>query len=167
MPSAESFVNEAIPHEAGHIVVGMLVGVPIRGLALHIVRTDQGTGIGDFATQSVEPPDEEIPNIPATVLKSYELFIAGGLAGNNFAFIPATAESLQNDRVKLARVGTASLEEAAKEAVKLIDKHRQIFRRLRTVIEERFLLLMADPTGQTGWHVLLTTQHLEEIRNGR
>jgi hypothetical protein len=163
MKTAESFVDEAIPHEAGHIVVGMAVGMPIRGLAVHIIVSAQGKVIGDFATESVEPPDEEIPRIPPPVLKSYKLFLAGGLAGNKSAGIPATDESLQNDRLKLARVGTESLEAMSEMAARIIEKDRQKFERLRSLIRERFIALMADPDIRTGRYAVISQGDLSDI----
>lgn len=155
MKSAESYVDEAIPHEAGHIVVGLAVGMPIRGLAVHITVDMRGKKIGDFATGSVEPPDEEIPRTPPGVLHSYKLFLAGGLAGNKFAGVPAADESLQNDKLKLARVGSDNLETLSEEAVKIIETERQQFVYLTGLIRERFLTLMADPNLQTGRYRLL------------
>lgn len=161
--SAQSYVNEAIPHEAGHILVGMAVGMPISGLTVDIVRNDEGTMIGDFATVSIEPPDEEIPRTPPKLLAAYKLFVAGGLAGNRFASVPAADESIQSDRKKLARVGNEKLEELADMAAKIIDGHRRKFRRLTSVVRQRFLDLMDDSSLKTGQHTLLTQQELNDI----
>jgi hypothetical protein len=163
MESAHSYVSEAIPHEAGHIVVGMALGIPIRGLTVNIVRDDRGTMIGDFATLSVEPPDEEIPRTPPKLLAAYKLFVAGGLAGNRFASVPAAEESIQSDRKRLARVGTESLEEVADMAAAIIEGRRRKFRRLISVIRQRFLDLMSSNNLQTGPCSLLNEQDLNDI----
>ena len=163
MKSAKSFVDEAIPHEAGHIVVGMAVGMPIAGLEVHVVVSAQGKKIGDFATKSLEPSDEQIPKTPPSVLKDYKLFLAGGLAGNEFAGIPASNESLQNDRLKLARVGADNLEAMSEMATEIIKSDSQKFGRLTSLIRERFLALMADPTLQSGRYTLISQQDLRQI----
>lgn len=163
MKTAESYVDEAIPHEAGHIVVGSTVGMPIRGLAVNIVVNREGKKIGDFATESVEPPDEEIPLTPPKILLAYKAYLAGGLAGNNFVGSPATEECLQNDRLKLARVGTESLETMSEIAAPIIEKNHVEFGRLTSLIRDRFLALMADAALKTGRYRLLDEKDLDEI----
>lgn len=157
------YVDEAIPHEAGHIIVGVAVGMPIRGLAVDIVRNGQETGIGHFRTLSIGPSDEAISITPPEFMAAYKLFVAGGLAGNRFAGVPAADESLQSDRKTLSRVGTESLEELADAAVKIIYGRRRIFRRLNSLIRQRFLNLMADDALKTDCYTLLSQQDLIDI----
>jgi hypothetical protein len=163
MKTAESFVDEAIPHEAGHIVVGSTVGMPITGLAVNIVVTPQGKKIGDFATESVEPSDEQIPLTPPKILHAYKVYLAGGLAGNNFEGVPATEECLRNDRLKLARVGTESLEVMSEVAAPIIEENHSQFGRLTSLIRERFLALMAGDTLKTGRYNLVSEKDLNAI----
>ena len=163
MKTAESFVDEAIPHEAGHIVVGSTVGMPIKGLAVNIVVTSGGKKIGDFATESVEPSDDQIPLTPPKVLHAYKVYLAGGLAGNNFEGVAATEECLQNDRLKLARVGTESLEAMSEIAAPIIEKNRTEFGRLTSLIRERFLAVMAGAALKTGRYELVSEKDLNEI----
>src|ERR1039458_1412391 len=65
--------------------------------------------LGNFITESKEPPDEQLPHLPESLREHYKLFVGGGLAGNLFSGHEATDESLQNDRLKLKRVGQESL----------------------------------------------------------
>jgi hypothetical protein len=53
-------------------------------------------------------------------MAAYKLLVAGGLAGNRFAGIPAADESLQSDRKMLSWVGIESLEGLEDAAVKII-----------------------------------------------
>ncbi len=96
-------------------------------------------------------------------MAAYKLFVAGGLAGNRFAGVPAADESLQSDRKTLSRVGTESLEELADAAVKIIYGRRRIFRRLNSLIRQRFLNLMADDALKTDCYTLLSQQDLIDI----
>ena len=77
----ESLANQAIPHEAGHIVVGVALGLPTRGLEVEVYRDGGELRVGDFATLSKEPIDGAIAMMPPWMLKTYKLTIAGGLAG--------------------------------------------------------------------------------------
>jgi hypothetical protein len=86
------YVEEAIPHEAGHILVGKAVGFPARGLDINIGQdplTKQLT-VGDFATVSVDPPDGDLPKIDPETRAALLLSLAGGLAGQMFARAPVT-----------------------------------------------------------------------------
>ena len=86
MKSLGTYVDEAIPHEAGHTVVGYCVGLRARGIDVYIERMPEGKGIivGNFATLSYSPSDDQIVTMDATTKASYMLFVAGGLAGNLF-----------------------------------------------------------------------------------
>lgn len=161
--TGNSHVDEAIPHEAGHIVVGWTLGIPIKEMAVEIVCEESRIQLGNFITKSVDPSDEQIAETPPDIIKRYALMISGGLAGNNFAGIPATDHSLQDDRRRLARVTSLSLEDLAPSARAIIQERRRIFRRLKSLIEQRFLKLMNDPARTTGRHVLLNEQELGAV----
>src|SRR5215471_18979221 len=135
--TGNDYVDQAIPHEAGHIVVGLWSGFPIKGMAVEIEREVGRTKLGNFITRSIEPDDETIRHTPPAVLEKYELFVAGGLAGNNFAGVAAEDESLQNDRTKLSRVTDESLEAMAEKAVGIIQSHSESFLKLVEEIGSR------------------------------
>jgi hypothetical protein len=163
-----SHVEEAIPHEAGHIVVGLsFQWIPIRELAVSLYAEESGIRAGDFATASIEPPNEAIASIPPERLTEYKLFIAGGLAGNRFAGLPAVESGMESDRKQLARVGTESLETMADMAMSIIHKQRRIFRRIVSVASERYGNLIADSSAQPGRHTLLNQQELIDLFNRR
>lgn len=110
MKSLGPYIDEAIPHEAGHILVGKAIGLPPRGLDIEIFRhQDDSIGIGNLATLGYEPPDEEIPKLTSEMRAVYMLFIAGGLAGNKFAG-PGTCQGAGSDRQALTRVTDKPLE---------------------------------------------------------
>ena len=162
----DAYVEQAIPHEAGHIVVGRSFGwIPIRELAVNIVRDQRGIATGDFATASIEPSDEAIAITPPERLTEYKIFVAGGLAGNRSAGISAAEEGLQSDRKQLARAGPENLEEMADRAATIIDRHHQTFSRLRSLIRQRFETLMADNALPTGRYTLLSDQDLIDFFN--
>jgi hypothetical protein len=160
------YMEQAIPHEAGHIVVGRSFGwIRIRGLAINIVRDQRGITFGDFATASTEPSDEAIAITPPERMAEYKVFIGGGLAGNLFARVPAAEESLQSDRRQLARVGPESLEEMAERAVSIIDRHHQTFSHLLSLVRQRLQSLLSDISLSTGRHTLLSEQDITDIFN--
>lgn len=96
------YVDEAIPHEAGHIVVGWIVGMPITETPIEIVCKESRTQPGNFITKSVEPSNEQIAQTPPRILKNYALMLAGGVAGNNFVGMTASDHRIEDDRRKLA-----------------------------------------------------------------
>jgi len=162
--TGNDYVDQAIPHEAGHIVVGWVTGFPIREMAIDIVITQNSKypQLGNFITASVEPSAEQILETPPAILDGFKLFLGGGLAGNNFAGVRAIDESLQDDRRKLERVGSESLEAVAERAIKIIEANSEAFQNLYAKIAERFLIVMNDPYLITGRHKLLNEKQLAE-----
>lgn len=163
MPTND-FIEQAIPHEAGHIIVGAsFKWIPIREVAVNLIRNQDGVAFGDFATASIEPSDAAIAFTPADRMAEYKLFIAGGLAGNRVSGIQAADESLQSDRMQLARVGPESLEEMAERAVDIIRQHDHSFVQLQTLIRERFESILADNCFPSGRYTLLNRQEILDI----
>ena len=161
------YAEQAIPHETGHIIVGKAVGwLAIRGLAINTQRDQHGIVLGDFATASIEPPDGAIPRIPPEQLWQYKLFIAGGLAGNRFAKVAAAEESLESDRLKLARLGPEALEEMADHALIVIESYKHAFSRLQSKVRQRLGNLIEDDFLQAGRHTLIGEQEIDQILSG-
>jgi hypothetical protein len=158
------FENQAIPHEAGHIIVGLARGFPIMGMSVVIFREGTETLPGNFITKSIEPSSEAaIQETPAPVITSYKLFLGGGLAGNNVGMTPAVNDALQNDRLKLSRVGTETLEEVAEPAERIIREHLEGFLKLVEAIGDRYLALKNDHSLETGEYVLISAQELRDL----
>jgi hypothetical protein len=134
------YIDEAIPHEAGHILVGRVVGLHARGLDVEVVRQPDGRGIsvGNFATLAFSPPDEEIPNMNPKLKASYMLFISAGVAGNRFAGLKTPCQGADSDRKELARITDRSLEEIAEMPMQIIQSHKRAFRQLVSLIRRRF-----------------------------
>jgi hypothetical protein len=157
-------VEQAIPHEAGHILIGKAVGLPAQGLDHIIIRTPEGQKLpGNFATKCFSPPDDEIPLMDARLRASYMLFVAGGLAGNIFANQPATKHGIEVDRKDLARVTKMSLEDVASQAQGILEKHKEVFERLTSAIRQRYLDLIKDPDLKAGRYHLLSFEELEQL----
>ncbi len=166
MQSFGNCIDEAFPHEAGHILVGRAVGLLARGLDVEVVRFPDGKGIsvGNFATLAYSPPDEEIPKMDAKIKAAYMLFVAGGVAGNKFDGLKSQCQGDAADRKELARLTTKSLEEIADMAVGIIHKHRRHFRQLVSLIRQRFIdRIWTNRDIETGRHNLLTQEDLEAI----
>lgn|ERR1700732_4258734 len=84
MTELELFVEQAMPHEAGHILVGRILGIPVNGLD-HIVGLGASNELvpGNFATRALAPPDPyEFRIAHAQVRDAYIQMVGGGLAGN-------------------------------------------------------------------------------------
>jgi len=157
------FENQAIPHEAGHLIAGLSKGFPIQGMSVIIHRDACGTVPGDFITNSREPSDEAILVTPPPVIASYKTMLGGGLAGNIVANVPAANAALQDDRRKLARVGDESLEEAAARAEPIIREHLEGFLKLVEAIGDRYLALKANQSLASGRYLLLTEQEVKAL----
>lgn len=153
------FVEQAVPHEAGHILTGSAFPwIPIRELAVTLYVDPKEIRIGDFATNSIEPSERAIAVTPPQRMEEYKLFVAGGLAGNLVAGIPPMEECLQSDRLRLARVTTQSLEDLAPKAKALIQSRLGAFNALVELTRQRFDALMRSP--ETGRHILLNQEEI-------
>jgi hypothetical protein len=158
------YAEEAIAHEAGHLVVSRALDFPTFGLFVEIKRQGANIGHGSFGTRSIEPPDSEIRLIPPAVVRRYSLFLAGGLAGQMVEGKTPTGFGAEQDRKQLERLNTGkTLEELAAEAVPLIEERREVFRRLVDVITARYTALISNPTTQAGRHVLLPEADIQAI----
>jgi hypothetical protein len=158
------FENQAIPHEAGHITVGLARGFPVNGMSVIIFREQEGTLPGNFITKSIEPSNDAALLItPPPVIASYKIILGAGLAGNIVADVPAANEALQDDRRKLARVGNEGLEEMAMPAERIIRQHLEGFLKLVEAIGDRYLALKNDCSRGTGEYLLLTAQELKDL----
>lgn len=165
MKSLGPVVDVAIPHEAGHILVGRVVGLHARGLDVEVVRfhNPEGISIGNFATLGFEPPDEDIPGMEPKVKAAFMLFIAGGVAGNKFSGLSAIGDGADSDRKSLARVTAMTLEEVSDQAVEIIRSHRRAFRQLVSLIRQRYMDLMKNRSIETGRYKLVTQEDLDDL----
>jgi hypothetical protein len=163
MKSLGPYLDEAIPHEAGHMLVGKVVGFPPEGLDIEVVRDPKGLSIGNLATLGIEPTDEAIPKMSPEARAAFMLFVAGGVAGNRFCGLSIVGEGADSDRRTLARITDKPLEEIAILAVAIIETRKRLFRRLVSVIRERLAALMKNSNLQTGRHTLLTEEDLDDI----
>jgi len=166
MQSLGPYVEEAIPHEAGHIVIGKALGLPPRGLDVNIIRQPDGTGIilGDFATLAFEVPDEEIPTLKPELRAAITLFIAGGVAGQIFARIKFDPKGADDDRRQLSRLTKEPIESLAKTAQPMFRKRKTIFWQIVALIRKRYTeLIITNRDIQTGRHNLLTEHDIHQI----
>lgn len=164
MTILDSYIEQAIPHEAGHILVAKAVGMPVFGLDHIVIRTPDGKILpGNFATRGVTPPDDQIPGMDPKLKAKYMLFVAGGLAGNIFAGQPVDEFGIEVDRKDLARVTTLTLEHVAKDAQEILQKHKEVFNRLTVAIRQSYLNLIKDPHVKAGRYPLLSLAALEQL----
>ena len=164
MKSLGPFVDEAIPHEAGHILVGRVVGLHATGLDAEVVRCSPDViRVGNFATLAFEPPDEEIVGMEPDLKAAFILFIGGGVAGNKFCGTTTIDSGADADRKSLARVTNMSLEEVSDQALKIFKSHRRPFRQLVSLIRQRYRDLIRNRNIQTGRHTLVTKEDLDKL----
>jgi hypothetical protein len=160
------YIDEAIPHEAGHILVGRAVGFPVRGLDVEVewLPDRSGISVGNFATLSYSPSDEQIRTIDPEHKAAYILLISGGIAGNTFAGLRTLCQGADADRKALARLTDVGLEEIAESALEIIGKRRRAFRQLVSLIRQRFTdRVWKNPNVQAGRLNLLTEEDLDRI----
>jgi len=165
MKSLGPVVDVAIPHEAGHILVGRVVGLHASGLDVEVVRfyNPDGMRIGNFATLADEPFDEDIPGLEPEIKAAFMLFIAGGVAGNKFCGLTTIDSGADADRKSLARVTTMSLEELSDQAAQIIKSHRRPFRQLVSLIRQRYMDLVKNRNIQTCRYTLVTKEDLDRL----
>ncbi len=164
MTPLEPYVEQAIPHEAGHILVGRILGVPISGLDHIVIRgPNNEVFAGNFATKTLSPDPDIVPFTPTSVLEAYVCMTGGGLAGNIISKVAADEYGLEKDRADLKVVSTKSLEEAADQARRIIEPNMGIFDKLRAAIRDSYANLVKDPNIAAGRYALLTDERLEQI----
>jgi hypothetical protein len=163
MMSVDQHVEQAIPHEAGHILVGRILGVPVWGLDHIVVCGDKEFFPGDFATKSVSPDPLVVPCTPRNILEAYVCMIGGGLAGNVVSKVVPDQSGLKKDRADLSVVSAVTLEEASQKARPIIERSLAVFDKLIMAIRDRFDNLASDPHVAAGRYTLLTNDQLEEI----
>lgn len=158
------FENQAIPHEAGHIIVGLAKGFPVMGMSVIIFREAEGTLPGNFITKSIEPSSPEALLLtPPHIVANHKICLGGGLAGNIVAEVPPAKEALQDDRRKLALVGDETLEEMAAMGEPIIREHLEGFLKVVEAIGDRYLALKNDLSLGTGEYLLLSQRELIEL----
>ena len=166
MKTFGQYIDEAIPHEAGHILVGRVLGLHARGLDVEVVRLPDGTGInvGNFATLAHSPPDEQIPDMEPKLKAAYMLFVSAGVAGNKFAGFKTACQGADSDRKELARLTDKNLEEIGELAMQIIRKHRRAFRQVVSLIRKRFTERVWNNLNvQTGRLNLVTQEDLDRL----
>lgn len=160
----EEYIEQANPHEAGHILVGRTIGVPIFGLD-HIVLRGPNNEVlpGHFITVTVAPSPAGVPLTPKNILEAYACMAGGGLAGNMVSKVAAEEYGLEKDRADLKVVSSMTLEDAAEKAKPLIEQYMDIFDKLREAIKNSYASLVNDPNIAADRYPLLTNDQLEQI----
>jgi hypothetical protein len=163
MAPLSTYVEEAIAHEAGHIVVAYEFGIKIDELYVMLTRTDEGLKVGDFATLAEDPPAAEIPKMSEELKTAFQLFVAGGVAGNKFNGLEEISPGAVSDREELKRYTQESLEEVSETALLIVQERRRVFRRIVSVARQRLRDLTKDPQLPTGRYTLLNERDLAAI----
>jgi hypothetical protein len=158
------YVSQAIPHEAGHILVGRILGIPIFGLDHIVIRGPNNEIVpGNFATKTLSPDPAIVPFTPPSVLEAYMCMAGGGLAGNIVSEVKADEYGLEKDRADLRVVSFKTLEEVADQARQIIEQNMVVFDKLRVAIRNSYTNLVSDSETAAGRYTLLTNDQLERI----
>jgi hypothetical protein len=164
MTPLEHYVEQAVPHEAGHILVGRVLGVPIFGLDHIVVRGPNNDVLaGNFVTKTRSPEPAAVRITPPHVLEAYVYMAGGGLAGNLVSKVLADQYGLEKDRADLNIVSIKTLEEAAEQARKVVEQNMDVFDELRVAIRNSYTRLVKNPDISAGRYTLLTNDQLEQI----
>jgi hypothetical protein len=128
-----------------------------------LTRAEGGYEIGDFATESEDPSEADIKEMPEEVKRDFALFVSGGVAGNKFGGLVEITPGAATDREELKRFTNRSLEDMSEEALEIVKNERRRFRRVRSLAHQKFSDLMNNPNLKTGRHALLNEQELQEV----
>src|SRR5260370_15477019 len=160
----QEYVEQSIPHEAGHIVVGRVLGVPVYRLDHEVLHGHNGTLLtGNFATVGLSPTPEALQYTPREVLDAYMSYVAGGLAGNYLSGTMVTEHGLEKDRIDLKLVTSRTLEDVAKiNAKPIIEANKEIWEQLQAAFERSYQKLLKGDL-KVGRHTLLDGPQLEAI----
>ena len=164
MTAPNAYLEEAIHHEAGHILIGKVGGLPIKGLAVFVVPRGNGLELSTFGTASYDPPDKDIPKLNQQVRMSLLRMIAGGVAGQLYSGIPMTGVGADDDRRRFERIKSRdsklTLEEVAKDLQTTFKDHEGTYWQLVDLIRTEFAKRIDLSTGR---FPLLTEADLEPV----
>jgi len=170
MATLDPNAEQAIPHEAGHILVSKAVGVPARGLDIEVVRLphNQGLQVGNFATLSYDPPDEELPTLQPEIRAALLLIIAGGIAGQMFARVTISGDGANDDRRRFDRLKSPqskeTIESVAKQSQRIFFRHKLHFWQIVALLRVRYAERITNNREiQTGRHNLGTEADFDAI----
>src|SRR5260370_37714943 len=140
----QEYVERSITHEAGHIVVGRVLGSPVYRLEHEVLPGPDGTLLtGNFATVGLSPTPEALQYTPHEVLEAYMSYVAGGLAGNHLSGTMGTEHGLEKDRIDLKIVTSRTLQDVAKiDAKPIIEAKTEIWEQLQAALERRYQKLL-------------------------
>jgi hypothetical protein len=167
------YVEDAVLHEAGHILCGKAVGFPALGLDLNIGR-DPATGkatVGDFATLTMDPPDEELPKLDSEIRAALLVKIAGGVAGQIFSKTKPSHDGTGDDRRRFDRIkspdSNVTFDYVAKESQSIFRKRKKKYWKLVALIRTKYMELQAKlgPNPEPGRYQLVSEQDLEDLLN--
>lgn len=167
MKLAGTYMEEAIAHEAGHIVLAHKCGIAVDEMYVMIRRGERGHEVGDFATEAEDPSNEQIAEMDEVLKTGFALFIAGGVAGNKFEGLDEITPGAESDREELQRFTDKSLEEMSEDALLIVKEQRRVFRRINSVARQRFQDLMKNADLPTGRHMLLNQADLQSFFSKR
>ena len=160
----QEYIEQSIPHEAGHIVVARVLGIPVYRLDHEVLPGPNGTLLtGNFATVGLSPTPEALKYTPLEVLDAYMSYVAGGLAGNYLSGTMVTEHGLEKDRIDLKLVTSRKLEDVASvDAKPIIEANRAIWEQLQVAFERSYQKLLKGDL-KVGRYTLLDGQQLEAI----
>jgi hypothetical protein len=160
----KEYIEQSIPHEAGHILVGRVLGIPVYRLDHEVLPGLNGTLLtGNFATVGLSPNPEALKYTPPEVLDAYMSYVAGGLAGNYLSGTMITEHGLEKDRLNLKLVTPRTLEDVANvDARPVIEANKDKWDQLQAAFERSYQKLLKGDL-KVGRHTLLDGQQLDAI----
>jgi hypothetical protein len=161
----ETFADYAIAHEAGHAVVGKFVKITPHAISFDLFRDPGGElCLGNFATSSLFPPDDQIAGLPGDVKNCLCYMLAGGIAGAQYSGIPVPNEhdGLAGDRHQLSKLTSQPLESFIAPALAVIKLESAAFREIVSRCMEKYEQLKKENV-KAGTQILLDIRELDSI----
>lgn len=159
----ESFTEYAIAHEAGHAVVGQFVRIAApHQISFLLTHNPDGTlFLGNFATSSLFPPDDQIAALPIEVKRCLCYFLAAGLAATQFSGIsyPDENQGLNSDRHRLRKLTSESLESFLPNARAVIEREARAYKEVVSACRRKYEQLKISNVAP-GEQILLDTEEL-------
>ena len=156
----------ALTHEAGHAVVGRFVKVCAPGnISFVLTRGSDGVlYLGDFATASPFPPDEQIPQLPDAVKRCFCYTLAAGVAATQFRGLPVPNEKdgIDSDRERLSKFSSKTLEDFVSSASAVIKEKDAAFYEVISQCKRKYEQFKVAALGE-GKHILLDANELQAI----
>jgi hypothetical protein len=125
------FMKRAICHEAGHIVVAHNYGIAVEGVKVAGGLTITDVHMGD-------------PDSPSLGAREMYIFLAGGIAGEQYVLGSYDRAGMQNDQTKISEWGGGPIESYLRDALAIVGASKSSLNQIRKKLSSNWIIARAE-----------------------